>query len=261
MRPITINFTDQRLEDVVDFIREMSGAQISVMWIDDRNPEGLDKEELITLQVQEVSLLTLLERVLEQAQSDFSENTWQMSKTGEIQIGSKERLNKYKRVEIYDINDLLLVLPTYDQVPDLDLQSVLQSNQGGGGQSPFRDNQNDDVETIPKEERAAEVEEIILALVETEQWIDNGGEGGSLRYWQGSLIVNAPDYMHRGINGYPYWPSAATTAGITPQGRRWVSLSVDTGLSTIEGFAEQEVSAVVGGEVISSGDVGPGGGG
>lgn len=258
MRPITINFEDQRLEDVIDFITEMSGAQIEALWIDDRHPDGLDKEDLITVQVQDVTLLTLLERVLDQAQADFSENSWQMSKTGEIQVGTKERLNRFKRVEIYDINDLLLVLPTYDEVPDLDLQSVLQSNRGGGGQSPFRDNQNQQRDTVPKEERAAEVEEIVLFLVEPDQWVDNGGEGGSLRYWQGSLIVNAPDYMHRAINGYPWWP-AGSTAAVSPQGRRWVSLNVDTSISKIEGFAQEEVTAVVGGQLISSGP--PGGGG
>ena len=258
MRPITINFEDQRLEDVVQFVREVSGAQIEAMWIDDRHPEGLDKDELITVRVENVTLLTLLERVLDQAQSDFSENTWQMAKTGELQIGSKERLNRYKRVEIYDINDLLLVLPKYDEVPDLDLQSVLQSNQGGGGQSPFRDNQNQDQDLPSKQERAEEVEDLILGLVEPDQWIDNGGDGGSLRYWQGTLIVNAPDYMHRAMNGYPYWPSSATVAGVTPQGRRWVSMTVDTGISKIEGFAEEDVTAVVGGQLISSD---PGGGG
>jgi len=257
MSPITINFQDQRLEDVVQFMREISGAQIDAMWIDDRNADGLDKDELITLEVQNVSLLTLLERVLQQAETDFTQNSWQMSKTGEIQIGPKVRLNKYKRVEIYDINDLLLVLPTYDEVPELDLQSVLQSNQGGGGQSPFRDDQDDDQETVPKTERAREIEDIILLLVESDQWVDNGGDGGTLRYWQGTLIVNAPDYMHRALNGYPYWPAAATTATIR-DGQRWVSLNVDTGFSKIEGFAEQEVTAVVGGELISSD---PGGGG
>jgi hypothetical protein len=256
-RPITINFQDQRLEDVIDFIGEMSGARIEPMWIDDRHPDGLDKDELITLQVQDVPLLTLLERVLEQAQSDFSENTWQLTKTGEIQAGPKERLNKYKRVEIYDINDLLLILPNYDEVPDLDLQSVLQSNQGGGGQSPFRDDQQQDLDLPTKQERAEEVEDLVLALVEPEQWLDNGGNGGSLRYWQGTLIVNAPDYMHRAMNGYPYWPAAATTAHLV-NGRRWVSLDVDTGISKIEGFAQQEVTAVVGGQLISSN---PGGGG
>lgn len=252
MRPITINFQEQRLEDIVQFITELSGAQIEPMWIDDRNTEGLDKEQLITLQVDNVTLLTLLERVLEMAQSDFSDNTWQMAKTGEMQIGPKERLNKYKRVEIYDINDLLLVLPSYDEVPDLDLQSVLQSSQGGGGgRSPFRDDQQDDQKIVPKDVRADEVQDLITGLVENEQWLDNGGNGGTIRYWQGTLIVNAPDYMHRGINGYPWWPAENTSAQLV-NGRRWVSLNADTSISKIEGFTQQEVTAVAGGQLISS---------
>ena len=45
---------------------------------------------------------------------------------------------------------------------------------------------------------------------------------------------------------------AAATSGMTG-GRRWVSLNLDTGLSRVEGFAQQEVSAVVGGQIIRSG--------
>ena len=38
-------------------------------------------------------------------------------------------------------------------------------------------------------------------------WTDNGGEGASMHLFNGTLIVNAPDYIHRQINGYSYWPS------------------------------------------------------
>src|SRR5690606_24861250 len=162
------------------------------------------------------------------------------------------------RVEIYDINDLLMELPTYDEIPRIDLQQALQSSQGGGGggggQSPFREEGNDDRQAQLRErrERAQEVIDLITQLVEPEQWIDNGGTGGSIRYYNGTLIINAPDYMHRGINGYPYWPAAATSSTMV-NGRRYVTLTTDTGLSRVNGFGQQPVSAVVGGQVISSG--------
>jgi hypothetical protein len=40
-------------------------------------------------------------------------------------------------------------------------------------------------------------------------------------------------------------------------GRRYVSLGTDNGVSRIDGFANQEVSAVAGGRIIRSGDPDP----
>ena len=64
-------------------------------------------------------------------------------------------------------------------------------------------------------------------------------------------------------------PITATVTGATPtgyprtmvEGRRYVSLTGDAGLSRVTGFAQQPVSAVVGGQIISSGgNRRPGGG-
>jgi hypothetical protein len=101
--------------------------------------------------------------------------------------------------------------------------------------------------------------QIITQLVEPDQWVDNGGSGGTIRYYNGTLIVNAPDYMHRGIDGYPYWPSNATTSSVA-NGRRYVSLTTDAGLARVIGFDQHAITAVVGGRLVSSAPP-PGGGG
>ncbi len=261
MRPISLDQADTRLEDILAFIKDFSGAPLEPLWADDRNPEGLDRDKLVTVRVNNVTVLALLERVLAQAaDGDLDENTWQLNEFGDVQLGPKNRLNRFKRVEIYDINDLLIELPTYDEVPLIDLQSVLQSSGGrggGGGQSPFRDDQEQDEQDRQlREDKAQEIIDLIVQIVEPEQWQDGGGTGGSIRYWQGTMIVNAPDYMHRQLNGYTFWPRRLTNAG-TMNGRRYVSLGTDNGVSRIDGFANQEVSAVAGGRIIRSGDPDP----
>lgn len=263
MKPITLEFRDTRVEDVVRFVAEFTGAEIEPMWTDDRNPIGLDKDLTISLKANNVSALTLIERVLERAVGDttgFSGNTWQLAEGGELQIGPKDRLGKFRRVEIYDINDLLMVLPDYTNAPEFDLNSVLQSGRGGGGQSPFQNTRTQNNEQQrPKEERAQDIINILTALVEPEQWPDGGGENATVRYYQGTLIINAPDFVHRGINGYPFWPSQGTVIG-SAGGRRYVKLDLNTGVSKLQGFEPAEVSAVVGGRIIRSGDPpGPGG--
>src|SRR5690606_18701153 len=93
---------------------------------------------------------------------------------------------------------------------------------------------------------AEEIATLIRDVVETEEWIENGGAGGSIRVFRGTLIVNAPDYMHRSISGYPYWPSHITTSRII-NGRRYVSLTTDNSISTLAGMALQPVGAGTGG--------------
>lgn len=260
-RRVTIELTEQRLEDVITFLREFTSADIEPLWAADSG-EGLDKDLLITMKVSNVPAMDFLERLLAKAQPEFGAgNSWQMTPNGTMEIGPKELLNRSKRVELYDINDLLFVIGTYDEVPQIDLQSLLQQSQGGGGgggggQSPFTGDEGDEKkETKPQSERAQDIIDIIVQLVESEQWTDNGGEAATIRYYQGSLLVNAPDYIHRQVNGYRYWPSH--TARLSA-GRRYVSLDMDNSIGTIDGFAVQPITGIVPGGGTGGG--GPGGG-
>ncbi|MCA9289402.1 MAG: hypothetical protein KDA05_12490, partial [Phycisphaerales bacterium] len=138
MVPVTVAFENQPLQNVMEFIQQYTQAEMEVLWLDDRNTDGLDPEQLVSLEVDNVTALDLLERVLEKVAStdSFSTgNSWQFTRYGTLEVGPKERLNRpaARRVEIYDINDLLFVVPTYDNAPDFDLQSVLQNGGGGGG--------------------------------------------------------------------------------------------------------------------------------
>lgn len=263
LKPVQVEFREQRLEDVMKFFGEVTGADIEVLWTDDQNTTGLDKEAIINLKSNGASALKLMERVLEKAQGGTTqgENTWQLSDTGALQVGPKVRLNAYKRLEIYDIADLLVDVPRYNNVPQFDLSSVLSSSgQGGSGQSPFQNTQQNQTTSFgDRTQKTTDLITLIQELVETEQWVDNGGTGGTIRTFQTALIVNAPDYMHRALNGYSFWPSAQQQMSQV-KGRRYVSFSGSLQGSKIKGFAEHEVSAVVGGKIISSGGR-PGGGG
>jgi len=260
MKNVSIEFKDHRLEDVVKYLTEITGAEFEVFWQDDRNSIGLDKDTPITLKHAKGSALSLLEKVLDKAQTDASGrgNSWQMADSGEVQIGPKERLNKYKSVKLYSVADLLIEIPDYINAPEFDLQTVLQNQGGGGGggQSPFRDRQQggagSSISTKPLDQRISEIQDLLTTLVEPEQWVENGGDGATIRYFQGSFLVNAPDYIHRQIDGYPYWPAENTKVAMVG-GRRYVTLGVDTAVNKINGFTNTPVTAVVpgGGQVPS----------
>ncbi len=269
MRSTSVEFRENRLEDVMKFIETTTGAEMEVMWQSDSAAVGLDKEKLVTLKLTNQTALTVLEKVLEKATDDGSGtggSTWQLTDTGTFQVGPKERLNAFKRLEVYPINDLLLEIPRFADAPEFDLTQVLQSRRAGGGggggggnnQGPFqgRGNQNPP-DARPYQERLDELRRVITSLVEREQWVENGGDGATIQVFQGSFIVNGPDYVHRGLIGYPYWPSSATTSR-TVGGRRYVSLSVDTAVAKLASLVNVPVTGVVPG---TGGGGGGGGGG
>ncbi|KAA0213208.1 MAG: hypothetical protein DYG94_14330 [Leptolyngbya sp. PLA3] len=238
LRPVTVEFSEHRLADVMDYIATVTGADMEIHWRDDHNVIGLDPESTITLRARNVSALALLERVLEQAADELSEpgsNTWQFTEGGRFEVGPKERLNAHRRIEMYDINDLLFEVPDFTNAPQFDLNSAFQNSGGGrggggggGGRSPFQQTgqgQQNQIDTPSREELAENLIHLITSLVETDQWQENGGEAGSIRFFQGHLIINAPDYMHRGVNGYRWWPSRLTARYGSADERRGVTLT------------------------------------
>jgi len=204
-KPLTVKVEDAPFEDLVEFVRTATGATVDVAWITSRHSDGLDPEALVSVDVQGAQALALLLHAARQAShDDFQDPTWQLDhQTGALQIGPRSRLNKFKRLEMYDINDLILVLPDYTDVPRLNLNSVVRQGQGGSSGGIFQQTQNQTTDTDPRAE-AERIMEILRAVIETDEWIDNGGDGATVRFYEGNLLVSAPDYIHRQINGYTF---------------------------------------------------------
>ncbi len=214
LKPITIELSGTRMEDVVTFVKDFAGVEIEAMWLEDRYSTGLDKDTEIDLSVSNITVLAFIERVLDKAdEDDFDRSAWQFSTDGALEIGPRSRLNKKATLVVYDIREMLFTLPDFSSVPSLDLDAVLQQSQqgGGGGNSGiFGDDAQDDFSDLfppINEEGADELIDIITTFVEPNEWEDNGGTGGTIRFYKGTLLIKAPDYMHRQLGGYPWFQS------------------------------------------------------
>lgn len=208
-RPITVELTDARLEDIIQFASDFSGAQLEPLWLDDQSSEGLDKDLELSISVHNVRVIEFIERVLEKASSDFSAATWQFSKDGRsIEIGPRSRLNAKHYLKAYDINDLLFELPDFDDFPELDLDQVLNQGQrggsGGSSGSIFEDDDQEDLESKTPQQLAEDLIDLLTEFVETDQWRDNGGDGANVRFYNGYLLIDAPNYIHRQLGGLPF---------------------------------------------------------
>lgn len=264
---LSADITDKPLRDVVDFLANMGDIDILADWDEDGFGPGLDPEKMVTLQLKNrVSLVSILEQVLDQAVDE--EATWVLGE-GFIKIGTKEDLNKHRYVRIYPVRELLFVVPTFYDAPELDLQSILSGSQNGEiNQNIFDDEQQDNQDGPRSDEEALSEDliEMITSIVDPLQWEDGGGEGGSIRYFKGSLIVNAADYLHRQVGGYPFTVRRVRDIANTPNERqsslvrapRYVSLTGRWGLVKIVDIEQSAIPVLVGGQVFSSGGGGGG---
>lgn len=242
MKTISVEYNQIPLESVMKNLVDVTGAPMDIGWRDDRNPNGLDKEALINFKAENQTALSILERALGQAQVDgtLGGNSWQLTEEGTIEVGTKEYLNRTRRIEIYDISDLLLVVRDYSDVPQFDLNASLQaassSGGGGGGQSPFsggNQNQNNQ-QGQSEQERADEVIRLITELIESDQWTTNGGNAANIRYYKQQLLVTAPDYVHRQLAGYPFVPVATMRVERGPDGKRIVTFEPKRGSGVVQ---------------------------
>jgi len=258
----TVEFDENPLKDVIDFLSQMGDVDILAKWSEDSFGEGLNPEKPITLHVKKpMQLLTILELVLNQATEE--ETTWLLGE-GYVEIGTKDVLNKNKYLVIYPIRELLFEPTGFDNAPQMDLSRSQSSGSGsgggGGGQSLFSGSSGrgsgsgDQITRSSESDQADELIDIITNIVDPYQWERNGGEGGSIRYFRGNLIINASDYLHRQVGGYPFVParvrSRQASLMVAP---RYVSLTGRVGITNVIDIAESEVPILVGGKIVKSG--------
>ncbi len=223
-KPITLDIEDQPLEEVLDYIMQVTGAELEPVYLDSISSTGMDPDTLLTLRVTDIAAISLLERVLKKAErieSIGEEYTWQFTDIGSIECGPKSVLNINSRIELYDISDLIMAVPDFDNAPDFNISS----GGGSGGSSPFSGSTGD-VDIESSGERATSIINLIQTSVEPAQWANTGGSGATLTVYGTSIVVTAPDYIHRQIVGYDFWPARLHTVRAKGD-QRWIQIKPD----------------------------------
>ncbi|HVS73554.1 MAG TPA: hypothetical protein VHQ47_20185 [Phycisphaerae bacterium] len=196
------------ISKVVDYLRNISGANIVVNW-KVLEAAGVSQDSPITIDARGVTLRKALQLVLDQASPtvpltfDVDENV--------ISITTQEDADRVMITKVYIVDDL--VMPDYQQniqVPTFNLQAVTQggSTQGGGGgstagqQSLFSSNNTGagSQASQTSDQKGQELVELIKEVVRPSIWKDNGGTA-TMRYFSGKLIVTAPQSVQEMIGG------------------------------------------------------------
>jgi hypothetical protein len=197
---ISISSDGEEAGVVMNQIRKKLGVLMQVYW-ENSHFEGISRTAPIFLTLENKPAVVILERIMEQLNDD-EEIAWQM-RDGVLEVGFKSRFSKKSSLQLiqYLITDLLFSVRDFDDAPAM--------GSGGGGSG------NDltigfgsagkDPERKSKQEKIDKIIQLITKFVEPNQWEQNGGDC-TIENFQETLLINAPDYVHRQIGGYPFEP-------------------------------------------------------
>ena len=205
-----VKFDAVAFSDVIDFLRDLTSANIFVNW---RSLEaaGIDKNAPVTARLRDVKLSKVLRTILD----DVSGGTTKLGYTideGVITISTEEELAKNVSTRVYDIRDLIINVPDFTDAPTFDLSQQQSGSTtpggsgggggGGGGGSLFGGGGGGggNTQTGPTRQELVEaITKLIQDTVASDSWKDNGGNIGSLRELNGQLIVTQTPENQRAL--------------------------------------------------------------
>ena len=201
------------LSDVIDYLRDVSGANIYVDW-PALERASIARDAPVTANLHDIKFSKALDIIFKSVQGD--EDDKKLGYTlddGVITISTKKELNKNTVTRKYDINDLLFVPPDYNNAPDLSLQNASQGQSGGGGSGGgggqaggnlFTGGQPGGNNQDKGQDRAKLIDDIkkyITDNVDNPTWKDNGGDVGQITSspLRAILLITQTPEAHRKV--------------------------------------------------------------
>ncbi|MHC4129896.1 MAG: hypothetical protein ACYTEI_07350 [Planctomycetota bacterium] len=221
---VTVRFDRTPARPAFDELKTALSFPLIGRFRDDTLGFGLDPDLLITYEAVDRPVLEVLEEMLSQCTIQGPECTWQIRK-GFVEFGTKQRLSvpAARETRTHYIADLIIVIPgspyslgcrelnacalmqdiceliepgawDYGQTPETIDEEILVS---ALGKAPPSTATQAAPKTGPEDaERATRPEPPPRRHVPPTRI-------ANIRYWRDVIIVHAPDYIHRQIDGYP----------------------------------------------------------
>lgn len=213
----SVDWSDATFEEVLDWVKDQGEGRVNIVpkW-GPLTIEGVNRESIINLQLNNTNIADVMNEVLDQLSED---GQIQYRAIGnKLTISTKGDFERTMYVRVYDITDMLFRVENFgEDAPLIDLQNAGRSggSGGGGGQSVFsgagtgqRGESTDQLEQ-ENEERLTKLRELIEQTIAPDSWdltgsnTSGGGGGGQgrIRVHQTSLVVRNTIEVHEMIAG------------------------------------------------------------
>ena len=216
--PVSVNFKRNTIQQVVNYMKTVTEVEIYADW-KALDGIGIRPEDEVTLDLGRVPAEVALRRVLEQLGDRLDRPQFGVE-DGMVVITTEDALRRRMVTLVYDIRDLLLEVPYFDNAPDFDLGDNITGGpaSNGGSVASFaagsmdseleraeifgRSDSSSDPQRRSREQLVDEIVQIIQDVVDPEQgWYDTSGQGGKIQELNGNLIITNTPRNHRAIEG------------------------------------------------------------
>ncbi|MFP3937535.1 MAG: hypothetical protein ACLFVW_04270 [Phycisphaerae bacterium] len=191
----SVEFDGIAFNDVVEFLREVSGLNIYVNW-NSLETLGIDQSVPVNVSLTNVSFEKVLRTVLDDVGGTTGELAFVIDE-GVITISSREDLSRRTHTRVYDILDL--IHPVVDfEAPDMELGDTGDDGDGGDGGSSLFGGGDGDGEGSSREVMTEEIMTLIEETIDPNSWRPTG-DIGSIRQLGGQLVITQTAENHRSI--------------------------------------------------------------
>ncbi len=202
---VSVYFASSSLGEVMDQLADTHQLNVIVNWHDLKRA-GVDRATPIDLRLpNEVTLKKALTEVLEQAGGGTIDVGFVLS-DGAIKVATQDTLDQDTYQAVYDITDLLMEVPIFNDAPMSDLREVTRRARMAMAAQvedrPWLYGDDDDDESEEAPERRARVRKIIDLIqdnVVRHSWVDHGGTVGTIDEFNGQLVITHNSAAQRQI--------------------------------------------------------------
>jgi hypothetical protein len=194
-----VNFSGVAFSDAIDYIRDVTGANIHVDW-KSLEAAGVDKGTVLNMRLRNVQVRKVLNLILNEAGGQGGSLLTFYVDQGVIEITTREVADKQMITRVYPVQDLLVEVPDFAG-PDFNISSASQvggRGGGGGGGNIISENNQDSEKQMTRTERAQALIDVITSTIQPDIWQVNGGTA-AIRFFNGNLIVTAPRSVHEAL--------------------------------------------------------------
>lgn len=209
-----IKFDALPFEEVVEQLRALTGLNINVNW-NALEFSAIDRDHEVTLTLTSgVKWEKVLKLILDDVGGGEVDLAYEID-SGVVSVSTKEDLSRRTLVQVYNIKDLLITVPTF-RGRRINLQNIGQTGQigglgggrfvgpfgggfGGGGQQGggfFDDGGQQDEEEEDILDPLEPIIDLIQETIDPESWREAGGNVGSISALQQQLIVTQTSTAH-----------------------------------------------------------------
>ncbi|MFQ5430661.1 MAG: hypothetical protein ACE5E1_10160 [Phycisphaerae bacterium] len=202
-----IRFDATPFEEVIDKLRALTGLNIVPNW-SALEAAAVEKDAEVTLRLSNVKFEKALQLILDDVGAGEVDLAYEIS-GGVISISTKDDLSRRTVTKVYNVQDLLITVPTF-RGRRINLQNIGQTGgqqgglgggrfvgQGGGGGGGggnngglFDDNGDQDDDNLGDDTDPLQpIIELIQQTIDPESWREAGGNVGSISALQQQLIV------------------------------------------------------------------------